>query len=80
MKILIVSKANCTECERIKTAMLVKDMDYEEERMDLASVERQFELKNIARRNRQLSMPMLFIDNEFIRTSEFEEKYIWGGN
>lgn len=76
MNIKIISKDNCTECERIKSALHAKGMVYEEENMDTATPSRQFELRNIARRHRQLSMPLIFVDNEFQPASEFEKKHL----
>jgi len=46
--------------------------------MDLAIKGRQFELRNIARANRQLAMPLVFIDEKFISTKEFELIYLGG--
>lgn len=76
MKIKIISKNGCTECERIKHLTKAQGLIYEEENMDLSPIERQFELKNIARRHRQLSMPMIFIDGEFTPTKDYELNHL----
>lgn len=76
MNIKIISKNNCTECERIKSLMDDKDLSYEEVLMSELSTPEQFEVKNIARRNRQASMPLLFVNEEFVPTSDFEERFL----
>lgn len=79
MTITIISKENCTECERLKLAMSNQKLSYEETKMETLSAPKQFELRNIARKNRQSSMPLLFVENQFVPTSEFEKNYLKGG-
>lgn len=75
-KITIISKENCPECERIKTSMRGKGFDFTEKKMEELPVPKQFEMRNVARRNRQMSMPLMFVSDEFIGTQEFEETYL----
>lgn len=79
MKIQIISKQNCSECERIKTLMNGMNMDYVEQKMEELDISKQFELRNTARKNRQAAMPLIFVDEEFVRTSVFETTYLKGG-
>lgn len=79
MTITIISKENCTECERLKLAMSNQKLSYEETKMEELPASKQFELRNIARKNRQSSMPLLFVENQFIPTGEFESTYLKGG-
>lgn len=74
--IKIVSKPNCTECERIKFLMQENGIEYAEEDMTTMPSGEQFELRNIARKNRQVSMPMMFVDGEFMTTKNFEKEYL----
>lgn len=72
----IVSKPDCSECIRIKTELTQIGIEYTEEDMSEMEDARQFELRNIARKNRQMSMPMIFVDNKFITTRDFEKEYL----
>lgn len=74
--IKVISKPSCTECDRIKRLLNEADIEYQEEDMTTMTNEEQFALRNIARKNRQMSMPMIFVNGEFIRTANFEEAYL----
>ena len=76
MKILVVTKPDCTECERIKFALHDRDIEFNIENMPDSDTSRQFELRSIARKNRQVSMPIIFVDDEFITTRNFEDEYL----
>lgn len=76
MSIVVYSKAGCTECARIKNDLEEKGIDFEAIQMeDLDQVE-VFRLRSDARKNRQVAMPLIYVDGEFIRTPVFEEKFI----
>ena len=76
MKIIVYTRPNCTECERVKSLLEEKKMGYDSIDMTELSEPEQFELKTIARKNRQISMPLLFVNESFVGTSEFETKYL----
>ena len=74
--IRIVSKPNCSACEQIKQASKEKGIDFIEENMMSSSKERRIELLGIAREKGQASMPIIFVDDEFIFTHDFEKEYL----
>lgn len=76
MKIIVYTKPNCTECERIKNKLEEKGLDFESINMDTLEVNKQFELKKDARENRQRSMPLVYVNDKFTRTEDFESKYL----
>lgn len=75
-KILVVSKPNCTECERIKSLLKDRDIPFEEVNMESLDKSKQFDMRNVARKNRQASMPMLFVSGEFKTTEAFEQELL----
>lgn len=75
-KITIISKQDCPECTRIKRLLKTFDFEFEESQMETLPTPKQFELRNIARANRQMSMPLVFVDEKFMKTMDFENSYL----
>ena len=76
MKIDVYTKPNCSECVRIKTLLSDKGMEFSSTDMGDLDQATQFILKTEARKNRQVSMPLVYVDDEFITVMKFEEKYL----
>lgn len=76
MKIDVYTKPNCSECVRIKTLLSGKGMEFNSIDMEDLDQATQFTLKTEARKNRQVSMPLVYVDDEFITVMKFEEKYL----
>ena len=76
MKIVVYTKPNCTECERIKFELKDKDMQFDYIDMEELEMSEQFALRTDARKNRQMSMPLIYVDGKFTTTVDFEEQYL----
>lgn len=74
--ITIFTKERCTECERIKGELTEKGVEFTTVDMKGLEPSKLFQLRKDARDNKQMSMPLIYVDDVFVVTSKFEKKYL----
>jgi glutaredoxin len=68
--ILVIGKENCSACSMVKSILISRDIDFEYHYLEEYSQEKQKEIKDIAKKAGQMSLPIILKDNEVITLEE----------
>jgi len=72
-KYIVYSKPDCTHCVEIERILTECGCEYEEINMLELTRDKQAELRADARLNRQTSMPLVYLNGEFVKNTIIEE-------
>lgn len=70
---IIYGRENCTNCIKIKNKLIENNDEYEYKDLDEIPKMQKFDLLKLAKTNKQMSLPIIFKDDEFILTTELEK-------
>ena len=76
MKIVVYTKPNCGACADIKLALENKDIEFDYTDMTGLDMNSQNALRADAVANKQRSMPLIYIDGDFITTEDFKAQIL----
>lgn len=74
--ITIYTSDRCTECERIKGKCIERGVEYTAIGMKDLEPSKVFQLRKDARDNKQLSMPLIYVNDSFMAKDLFEAEYL----